>query len=264
MLQVVTAYHYLLLGQGKLALVNAVSGRVVQEVTVAGPYAVDQGAGAPLALLRDDSSGQVLLVCTDGVLEASLRREDRDMWKVRGGGGGLGLCLHVLAVLYCTRTAVLCWCVGATSEPLGLPAMPAHARGWAALRRRCANQPQDQQVALHVCGPHSLPAPDHAPPAHPSVTHHLPYLPPQVFLEHGEYDSALKLCTSAAQRDTVHLARAEPAFEERDYMTAAAAWGRVVGGRPAFEDLALRLVEAGDAGALEAFLATKLQVGWLD
>jgi hypothetical protein len=36
------------------------------------------------------------------------------------------------------------------------------------------------------------------------------------------------------------------------------AWGRVVGGRPAFEDLALRLVEAGDAGALEAFLATKL------
>jgi hypothetical protein len=82
-----------------------------------------------------------------------------------------------------------------------------------------------------------------------------------VYLEAGEFEAALRLCSSAAQRDAVHLARAEPAFQERDLMTAAASWGRVVGGRPAFEDLALRLVEAGEPAALEAFLTTRLQVG---
>jgi hypothetical protein len=81
-----------------------------------------------------------------------------------------------------------------------------------------------------------------------------------VYLEAGEYEAALRLCSSPAQRDAVHLARAEPAFLERDYLGAATSWGRVVGGRPAFEDLALRLVEAGDAAALEAFLSTRLQV----
>lgn len=38
-------------------------------------------------------------------------------------------------------------------------------------------------------------------------------------------------------------------------------YGRIVGSVPAFEDVALALVEAGDPEALQAFLQTKLQVG---
>lgn len=41
--------------------------------------------------------------------------------------------------------------------------------------------------------------------------------------------------------------------------TAAAQWGRIVGGRPPFEDVALRLLEAGDPDALAAFLEARLR-----
>lgn len=37
-------------------------------------------------------------------------------------------------------------------------------------------------------------------------------------------------------------------------------YGRIVGGSPPFEDVALSLVEAGDPEALQLFLQTKLQV----
>jgi hypothetical protein len=45
-----------------------------------------------------------------------------------------------------------------------------------------------------------------------------------------------------------------------DFKAAGAHYGRIVGGKPPFEELALLLVEAGDPEALQIFLNTKLQV----
>ncbi|KAI8463559.1 MAG: hypothetical protein J3K34DRAFT_462375 [Monoraphidium minutum] len=82
----------------------------------------------------------------------------------------------------------------------------------------------------------------------------------RTYLEHEDYDSALRLAAGPAQRDAVYIAMAEDSFARGDRKAAAAQWGRVVGGRPPFEEVALRLVEAGEPNALATFLSTKLQV----
>jgi hypothetical protein len=75
-----------------------------------------------------------------------------------------------------------------------------------------------------------------------------------------DYNNALKLATGAAQRDTVYQAMGADAAAVGDFKAAGAHYGRIVGGRPPFEELALLLVESGDPEALQVFLSTKLQV----
>ncbi len=101
----------------------------------------------------------------------------------------------------------------------------------------------------------------------------------RVYLEQQDWDASLRMCGSAAQRDEVHCTRAEAAAKLGDYATAALHWAKIVGGRPTFEEIALRLVEVSgqdasmmggelDMGrdgsdrqdALALFLATKLTV----
>lgn len=80
----------------------------------------------------------------------------------------------------------------------------------------------------------------------------------RVFMELHSWDAALRMCSSTAQRDIVHSARAEAAMTSRDYMTAAEHFAKVVGGQPPFEDIALRLIEAESPNALMLFLSTRL------
>ncbi|GBF90405.1 hypothetical protein Rsub_03401 [Raphidocelis subcapitata] len=81
----------------------------------------------------------------------------------------------------------------------------------------------------------------------------------RTYLEAEDYESALRLAAGPAQRDAVYCAMARASFGAGQYRAAAAQWGRVVGGRPPFEEVALRLVGAGDPHALATFLETRLQ-----
>ncbi|KAG1655491.1 hypothetical protein FOA52_008962 [Chlamydomonas sp. UWO 241] len=100
----------------------------------------------------------------------------------------------------------------------------------------------------------------------------------RVYLQQHDWDAALSHCSSSAQRDEVHLCRADNAFAAWDLGTAAIHYAKVVGGVPPFEDVALKFVEgaqresaAGVGGsgiggsaqatdALALFLSTKLGV----
>ena len=62
-----------------------------------------------------------------------------------------------------------------------------------------------------------------------------------------------------AQRDRVSLAEADAAFDNGEFKTAAALYGRVAKGPPSFEEVALKLVEAGASDALQTFLQTRLE-----
>ncbi|MEW5309299.1 MAG: hypothetical protein WDW38_001194 [Sanguina aurantia] len=97
-----------------------------------------------------------------------------------------------------------------------------------------------------------------------------------VYLALQDWEQALRLCSSSAQRDDVHRAWAEAAALEGDFMTAALHFAKILGGSPTFEDVALQLVEAASASgsansglqaasgsggdALQLFLLTKLGV----
>jgi hypothetical protein len=80
----------------------------------------------------------------------------------------------------------------------------------------------------------------------------------RVYAAAGDHDAALRLAVGARQRNAVRLAAAASAYRRGDYLSAAGHWGRVSAAEPRFEDLALRLVDAGDAEALAAFLAARL------
>lgn len=75
-----------------------------------------------------------------------------------------------------------------------------------------------------------------------------------------DYANALKLAAGSAQRDIVYQNMGADAAAAGDFKAAGAHYGRIVGGKPPFEELALLLVEAGDPEALQVFLNTKLQV----
>lgn len=75
-----------------------------------------------------------------------------------------------------------------------------------------------------------------------------------------DYTNALKLAAASVQRDTVYQTMGADAAAAGDFKAAGAHYGRIVGGKPPFEELALMLVESGDPEALQVFLSTKLQV----
>ena len=62
-----------------------------------------------------------------------------------------------------------------------------------------------------------------------------------------------------AQRDQVSLAEADAAFDNGEFKAAAALYGRIAKGPPSFEEVALKLVEAGASDALQTFLQTRLE-----
>lgn len=73
------------------------------------------------------------------------------------------------------------------------------------------------------------------------------------------YPSTCQILHAQAQRDQVSLAEADAAFDNGEFNTAAALYGRVAKGPPSFEEVALKLVEAGASDALQTFLQTRLE-----
>ncbi|KAK9832068.1 hypothetical protein WJX81_003754 [Elliptochloris bilobata] len=79
-----------------------------------------------------------------------------------------------------------------------------------------------------------------------------------VHLAQGEYTAANRYARTQAQRDQVTVGEAEARFAAGEHDTAARLWGRTVGAGPSFEETALRFVDAGATGALQAFLLARL------
>eukprot|EP00879_Flechtneria_rotunda_P019362 GHRR01020334.1.p1 GENE.GHRR01020334.1~~GHRR01020334.1.p1 ORF type:complete len:907 (+),score=281.55 GHRR01020334.1:278-2998(+) len=82
----------------------------------------------------------------------------------------------------------------------------------------------------------------------------------RTYMEYRDYNNALKLAAGSAQRDIVYQSMGTDAAAGGDFKAAGAYYGRIVGGQPPFEELALMLVDSGDPEALQVFLSTKLQV----
>ncbi|KAL4539605.1 hypothetical protein Ndes2437B_g02032 [Nannochloris sp. 'desiccata'] len=80
----------------------------------------------------------------------------------------------------------------------------------------------------------------------------------QVYLERGEYSLSLPYCRTSAQRNAVYLAEADSLLADGHTVDAAERYGKVTAAYPAFEDLALRLMEANDPIALRSFLIARL------
>ncbi|KAK9789373.1 hypothetical protein WJX73_010275 [Symbiochloris irregularis] len=80
-----------------------------------------------------------------------------------------------------------------------------------------------------------------------------------IFLSRGNYSDAFRQCRNQVQRDRVRSAEAEALMEAGDCVGAAGLWGRMTGGQPPFEEVALRLVDSGTPDALHTLLLTKLQ-----
>ncbi|KAF5834626.1 Pep3/Vps18/deep orange family-domain-containing protein [Dunaliella salina] len=80
----------------------------------------------------------------------------------------------------------------------------------------------------------------------------------RVYLEKQEWDTALQMCHSPAQRDEVHNTTAETMFCSGNFDEAARHWAKLSGANPPFEEIALRLVSAEAPRAIRVYLATKL------
>eukprot|EP00899_Mesostigma_viride_P019823 jgi/Mesvir1/27842/Mv07518-RA.1 len=77
------------------------------------------------------------------------------------------------------------------------------------------------------------------------------------YLDKGEYALALEHCRTLAQKDRVHFVRAEEAFRQGDYCTAAALYAKTTT-TSTFEEMALKFVAVSDRDALLSFLLHKL------
>lgn len=78
---------------------------------------------------------------------------------------------------------------------------------------------------------------------HVALSHrpvHTVHSPLLLQCQQGDWDAALSHCTTSAQRDEVHVARADAAMASGDLSTAAVHYARVLGGVPPFEDIALK------------------------
>lgn len=82
----------------------------------------------------------------------------------------------------------------------------------------------------------------------------------RTYLDYQDFDNALKLAAGPVQRDVVYQAMGADAAAAGDWKAAGAHYGRIVSGKPPFEEVALLLVESGEPEALQVFLQTKLQV----
>ena len=80
----------------------------------------------------------------------------------------------------------------------------------------------------------------------------------KLHLARRDYGAALAAAPTPAARERCHVAAGEAAFASGDLATAAASWARAPKALR-FEDAALRLLSAGDAPALRAFLRARLE-----
>lgn len=80
----------------------------------------------------------------------------------------------------------------------------------------------------------------------------------RAYLRKGQWAAALRHAEGARQRNAVLSAQADAAFDEGRYEEAGGLYGRVTSTSPSFEELALRLMDAGEPAALEAFLQARL------
>ncbi|EDR15746.1 uncharacterized protein LACBIDRAFT_228107 [Laccaria bicolor S238N-H82] len=78
----------------------------------------------------------------------------------------------------------------------------------------------------------------------------------KIYLEKGEFDTALRYAKTAGQRDQIILAQAESFFTEGRYYQAAQSYARC---SASFEEVALKLLDVGERDSLRSYLISRLE-----
>ena len=78
----------------------------------------------------------------------------------------------------------------------------------------------------------------------------------KIYLEKGQYDSALEYTHTAAQRDIVISAQAEAYFNQGRYFQAAHYYSQ---SSVSFEGVALRFLDVGERDSLRSYLVSRLE-----
>lgn len=78
----------------------------------------------------------------------------------------------------------------------------------------------------------------------------------KIYLEKGQYDSALEYTHTASQRDIVISAQAQAYFEQGRYFQAAHCYSQ---SSVSFEDVALKFLDVGERDALRSYLVSRLE-----
>ena len=78
----------------------------------------------------------------------------------------------------------------------------------------------------------------------------------KIYLEKGQYESALEYTRTAAQRDTVISAQAQAYFDQGRYFQAAQCYSQ---SSVSFEDVALKFLDVGERDSLRSYLVSRLE-----
>jgi hypothetical protein len=78
----------------------------------------------------------------------------------------------------------------------------------------------------------------------------------KIYLEKGQYDSALEYTHTAAQRDIVMSAQAQAYFDQGRYFQAAHCYSQ---SSVSFEDVALKFLDVGERDSLRSYLVSRLE-----
>lgn len=78
----------------------------------------------------------------------------------------------------------------------------------------------------------------------------------KLYLEKGQYDTALQYCKDPAQKDKVYTARARDYFDQRRYQMSAKYFAEST---VPFEEVSLKFVEKDERDALRVYLISKLE-----
>lgn len=78
----------------------------------------------------------------------------------------------------------------------------------------------------------------------------------ELYLEKGQFESALSYCKNAAQKDKVWTAQADHYFNAKNYKLAAPYYGKTL---KSFEEVTLKFINIGEHDALKTYLLHKLE-----
>ena len=78
----------------------------------------------------------------------------------------------------------------------------------------------------------------------------------KIYLDKGQYNSALEYTRTAAQRDIVTSAQAQAYFDQGRYFQAAHCYSQ---SSAPFEDVALKFLDVGERDSLRSYLVSRLE-----
>lgn len=78
----------------------------------------------------------------------------------------------------------------------------------------------------------------------------------KIYLEKGQFDSALEYTHTAAQRDTVTSAQAQAYFKQGRYFQAAHCYSQ---SSVSFEEVTLKFLDVGERDSLRSYLVSRLE-----